>query len=585
MERKIQMANKSVFGSAPKGKTPPPTDTTNRAGGKAYKLGSKAALAQYAATGTFNDGFYATAENILDEVLKLSAEVDVEFIAKTAMYSRNSGRMKDMPALLAAHLCNRGEEGMSVLKKAFPHIIDNGKMLRNFVQIIRSGRTGRKSLGTAPKRLIQKWFESKSVDAIFKMSTGNDPSMADIIRLARPKAQNDEQRALYGYLIDAIPEKEYQVSGTSVSHGKKIKVERKVKNYDPSFLPVLVKEYEAFKVAKNKDVTSKMDLPKVPWEMVTGLPLSPADWAALAKQASWTQIRMNLNTFARHGVFNDTALVREIAAKIRNEELIKKAQPFPYQLLMTYLATLPANELNQRTGIYYSADTKEAEVPALVRDALHDAFEISTQNVPTIEGPVYVGVDVSGSMSGAITGLRKGATSQMRLIDVAALIGCTFLKKNVESQILPFSDTLFPNHGLERRDSVLQNAKRLSKLGGGGTNMGAVMQHLNRTKALGNLVIIISDCETWADRHNRPVYPDTTVMATEWAAYKSRNPNAKLVTINLAASETAQVPTDKNVLQLGGFSDSIWEIIKSFVEGTPSADHWVSEIEKIQLPV
>jgi len=30
-------------------------------------------------------------------------------------------------------------------------VINNGKMLRNFVKIVRSGVAGRKSLGTAPK--------------------------------------------------------------------------------------------------------------------------------------------------------------------------------------------------------------------------------------------------------------------------------------------------------------------------------------------------------------------------------------------------------------------------------------------------
>ena len=33
-------------------------------------------------------------------------------------------------------------------------------MLRNFVQIIRSGVVGRKSLGTTPKRLVRGWFEA-----------------------------------------------------------------------------------------------------------------------------------------------------------------------------------------------------------------------------------------------------------------------------------------------------------------------------------------------------------------------------------------------------------------------------------------
>ena len=49
---------------------------------------------------------------------------------------------------------------------------DNGRMLRNFVQILRSGQTGRKSLGTAPKRLVQTWLESAGDRQLLNASVG-----------------------------------------------------------------------------------------------------------------------------------------------------------------------------------------------------------------------------------------------------------------------------------------------------------------------------------------------------------------------------------------------------------------------------
>jgi 60 kDa SS-A/Ro ribonucleoprotein len=584
--REAKMANKSVFKSATKGKTQLAADTTNRAGGKAYKLDSKSALAQYASTGTFNDAFYEKGDEQLAKTLALCTEVDPTFIAKTAIYSRESGRMKDMPALLCAHLASRGEEGLTLLKKVFPLVIDNGKMLRNFVQIIRSGATGRKSLGTAPKKLVQAWFESKPVDAIFKMSTGNDPSFADVIKMARPFPSTDERRALYGYLASVDPDKKHKV--TVLSGDQEIEEERPW-GYNPDYLPALIVEYEVFKKAKAADPAVKLTLPKIPWEMITGLPLSEDDWKALAHQATWTQIRMNLNTFARHNVFKDAALVKEIAAKIKDPELIEKAKPFPYQLLMAYLETLPNAELPGHYAHYAYPGTQKveeaADVPKVVRSALHDAMEIATKNVPTIDGPVYVAVDVSGSMQSPVTGHRKGATSKARAVDVAALIGATFLRKNPGSEILPFSDGLFLNHGLEPKDSILTNAKKLAALGGGGTNMTSALLHLNKKKMKGDLIIIVSDCETWADGTGYGgYYGNSTSVAQAWAEYKTRNPKAKLVTINLQAGSTCQVKNDKDVMQLGGFSDTIWEVIKSFVEGMPSADHWVKVIEAIQLP-
>lgn len=77
--------------------------------------------------------------------MELCAAVDAEFIAKTAVFSRERGFMKDIPALLCAVLSVKNR---ALLDAIFPRVIDNAKMLRNFVQIMRSGAVGRKSLGS-----------------------------------------------------------------------------------------------------------------------------------------------------------------------------------------------------------------------------------------------------------------------------------------------------------------------------------------------------------------------------------------------------------------------------------------------------
>src|SRR5207253_7878034 len=122
------------------------------------------ALAQVASTGCFNQTFYATAEEQLDRVMGLCRNVDSKFIARTAVYARERGFMKDMPALLCAVLATKDS---ALLESIFPRVIDNGRMLRNFVQIVRSGVTGRKSLGTAPRRMVRTWLEQRSDEGLF----------------------------------------------------------------------------------------------------------------------------------------------------------------------------------------------------------------------------------------------------------------------------------------------------------------------------------------------------------------------------------------------------------------------------------
>src|SRR5207245_9626872 len=128
-----------------------------------------------------------------------------------------------------------------------------------------------------------------------------------------------------------------------------------------------------------------------------------------------------LNTFARHGVFGQPGMTELIADRLCDPAKVAKARVFPYQLMVAY-AMANAN----------------ADIPKEVSDALQDAMELAIANVPAIEGRVFVCPDVSGSMSTPVTGFRKGATTAVRCIDVAALVAAAVLRKNPATEVLPF---------------------------------------------------------------------------------------------------------------------------------------------------
>ena len=100
------MANKSVFASV-KGRLLPAAKATNKAAAPAYAYSDAHALAQVAVTGTFGGMFYQNAQEELEYVLDVAEAVDVETLAKTAIYARQKGHMKDMPAVLLAVLARR----------------------------------------------------------------------------------------------------------------------------------------------------------------------------------------------------------------------------------------------------------------------------------------------------------------------------------------------------------------------------------------------------------------------------------------------------------------------------------------------
>jgi 60 kDa SS-A/Ro ribonucleoprotein len=518
------MANKSLFASIA-GMLLPRADAQNHAGGPAYALTPRHKLAQLAATGSLNRTFYAEARDQLADVLLTALDVDPAFIAKTAIYARRRGYMKDMPALLVALLSTMETDDFS---KAFPRVIDNGKMLRSFVQIMRSGAVGRKSMGSRPKRFVANWLEQASDIEIMRASVGQDPSLADVIKMVHPKPGSREREALYGYLIG--------------------------KPYDVSALPQIARDFEAFK--RNPSRTP----PDVPFQMLTALPLTREHWAAIGSKGGWQMLRMNLNTFARHGAFDVSWFPRKAAARLRDPAEIKRARVFPYQLMAAYAA----------------ADDK---VPGQVREALQDAMEIAVSNIPRIKGRVAVCPDVSGSMSHSVSGYRKGATSKVRCIDVAGLVAAAFLRTNPEARVLPFECDVVDVR-LNPRDSVMTNAQRLASIGGGGTNCSAPLAKLVAERAKIDLVVFISDNESWIDARYGGRGTATMEM---WQKLKRRNPDAKLVCIDIQPYGTTQATERADILNIGGFSDSVFEMIAVFAKGEMDAEHWVGEIEKVDL--
>ena len=192
------MANKTLFSSR-KALLPRAT-VRNEAGGPAYALEPKHALAQFASTGCFNGTFYANAESQLDTLKALIAQVnDNEFLANLAVYSRERAYLKDMPAALAATLSARDTV---LFHQVFDRVIDNGRVLRTLFQMIRSGRFGKKSLSSSLQRAFQRWLNAASVEKLLSASIGHDPSLRDILRMARPTPSDNSRRALFGWLTD-----------------------------------------------------------------------------------------------------------------------------------------------------------------------------------------------------------------------------------------------------------------------------------------------------------------------------------------------------------------------------------------------
>ena len=189
----------------------------------------------------------------------------------------------------------------------------------------------------------------------------------------------------------------------------------------------------------------------------------------------------------------------------------------------------------------------------------------------------------------------------MRCVDVAALFAAAILRRNPDSIVVPF-DTQAYQAKIDPSDSILSLSARLSKYGGGGTDCslplrvangegGANKRYAKRAFAG---IVLVSDNESWINSGRVYGYGrgGSTGVMTEWEKFKKTQrghgiADPKLVCIDIAPYGSTQAPeTDgkgrrQDILNIGGFSDAVFNVVSSFLES--DTNRFVREVEAVEL--
>lgn len=509
------------------------TDTVNNSGGRAYSLGDQELLAKLAVVGTFGNTFVASGQDQLDAVLALSAKVSDTFLAQLAIYSKKNGRMRLMPAVLTAILSTRNP---ALFRKVFAQIAD-GNFIRHFVNVIRSGKVGRRSFGKGPKRMIQKWLSDASNLTLLQSSVGTKPSMGDVISMVHPTPKTLDRQTLFMHLLG--------------------------KNVTGHVLPT---ELAALREWQTGNIPEAGVL-KGMFELLTGAAKTDEQWKFIARQASWRQTVKNLNTFVRHGLDKDPSISRMIEERLMNVELIEKAKAMPYELLAAFI--------------------NAESIPRSWQQALRLAMELSVVNVPFSDAKVAVLVDVSGSMNNSISGNRKGATSKIRCIDCAALLASIIQRQMPNATVILFDKVVRtePQYQIVKHRTILDNAEAVGRINGGATKYQAALAYVNQLNTPFDLIVTVSDYESWLDDNDfYGVWDNSRAgsgAAYEWAKFARKYPKARLINIDITPNKTTQVKSDYRVMNVGGFSQDVVELVLDVANG--GFDTLIDRITAVEL--
>ncbi len=181
----------------------------------------------------------------------------------------------------------------------------------------------------------------------------------------------------------------------------------------------------------------------------------------------------------------------------------------------------------------------------------------------------------------------------MRCIDVAALFAAAILRRNPDSVVIPF-DTSSYQAKIDPNDSILSIAERLAKYGGGGTNCALPLIAANQWHAKRKFagIVLVSDNESWVGKGRN----GSTGVMTAWEDFVTNQrklagretgqrtalaTGPKLICIDLQPYATVQACERADIMNIGGFSDSVFNVISAFL--ADNNQRFVAEVEAMEL--
>lgn len=432
-------------------------------------------------------------------------------------------------------------------KAAFPRVVrttDHLSMFFGYAKQLRGKPAGSGTslvTGRALRSALASWFLAAPVDSVaWKASkarqratpAGEAFALRDALRIAHPKADSTERRALLGWLAGKVTDGEAR-----------------------SQVPVIDAFLSAQAVTTEAAAIAIATERKVPWEFLpSGLLASATVWEALVPHLGMTALLRNLARLTRLGVLGPFALANEaVIARLRSGEALRSGRIHPMDV---YLAFRVYN--SGRSQPDRRAEGHTWTPVAEISDALEEAYELSFGHVQPSGRRMLVAVDSSGSMSGAwgwgqltLGGSPLGSPYE---------VGCSMaaVLKRIEGGNVHVIDVDTQVH-----PSRITARTRLREIGswppsGGGTDLALPFMHAAQRKLEVDGFALFTDGETWAGRQH---------ASQALAAYRRKyNPGARVVLASMtAAGHSIAEPQDAGVLNIAGMDAALPMVVTGFI--------------------
>lgn len=281
------------------------------------------------------------------------------------------------------------------------------------------------------------------------------------------------------------------------------------------------------------------------------------NYASMLKERKlgYMALLKNLKNMLEAGVDDET--VDNIVSLLTNKNAVLKSRVLPFRFVQAY-NMIDAMEIDK-----FKAKK--------ILDAIEKGFILSAGNIgiASDDEKVAILLDESGSMGGWCSPETGKEPFSIGKVLMASML-CGLKKENVVGY-------LWANRSREVNiNKGPMTFIKETRTQGGGTNLGASITELIRTKTVVDKIVVLTDMQEnqiggWGDKSFNEMMKD----------YRKINPNVKVLFWNLEGyGKGTPMKLTHNVLEVAGFSDKILSVIPKMWK---DKDALINEIKAINL--
>jgi 60 kDa SS-A/Ro ribonucleoprotein len=235
-----------------------------------------------------------------------------------------------------------------------------------------------------------------------------------------------------------------------------------------------------------------------------------------------------------------------VVSRLGDQDYIRKSRLHPLVIMLA--------QGTYRQGKGMRGNSTWTPVPTVV-DALEDAFYLAFANVVPTGKSIFIGMDISGSMSGSYIGATFISAAQ-----AGAAMALVIARTEPNYAIFGFSTHLI-DLGITKKDTLESAMKKTANKNFGGTDCAQPMIYAGSHGLEVDSFITITDSETWAGG----VQPIQALQ--QYRKARDKQDVSSIVMAMTSTGFTIADPKDPYNLDVVGFDANVPVLISDFIRG------------------